>query len=287
MVLSYLGLRQILRKDINNYFVSIGLLSYHLVGKQIAPQLITTSILSGVKKLIKDGYIISNESDKERRLNDWVLDLNKLHINKVKDKEKNGFYSSVESDNIHKILNSDMKDKIPILRFYCYLMTTISKTGSKMGVGFTSYVDMSSATGICRQTISKYMDKLEYKKIIYIYRSTDAIMLQPNIFREIPNVYGDISNKCKIISIGKEHEENYGENAKRIKSSKQSSTRSASAKYNIIINDLKTTGEIRYKPEELQEIYKTLVDYNYRYKNEGKELKDLTIFSNYNFYKGE
>lgn len=284
MVLSYLGLRQVLRKDVDNYFISLGLLSYHLIGKQIAPQLLTTSILSGLKGLIKNRYVLSNESDKDRRTNDWILNLSNFQIDKVKNKENKDFYSYVESDYISNILNSDMKDKIPIVKFYCYLMTTISKTGNKVGVGFTSYIDMAEATGISRQTISKYMDKLEEKKIIYIYRSTDAIMLQPNVFREIPNTYGDISNKDKIISVGKAHEENFGENSKRIKSSKQSSTRSASAKYNIILNDLQTTGEIRYKPNELKEIYETLVDYNRRYKNEGKELKDLSIFSNFDFY---
>ena len=185
------------------------------------------------------------------------------------------------------ILNSDMKDKISIVKFYCYLMTTISKTGEKAGVGFTPYQDMASNIDICRQTISKHMDKLEEKSIIYIYKSNDAIILQPNIVREIPNTYGDVSNKNKIISIGKNHVENYGKNAKRIKSSKQSKTRSASAKYNILMKDLESTGEIRYEDDELKEIYETLLEYNRKYEKYEKDPKDLSIFRNYYFYKGD
>ena len=287
MILTYLGLRQILRNNVNNYFISIGLLSYHLTGKQITSRLVTKSILLGLDKLIEKKIITTKELDKDRRANDWILDLSKLQINTDKNKKEKEFYTSIDSKYVSVILNSDMKDKISILRFYCYLMTTISKTGEKAGVGFTPYQDMAGNINICRQTISKYMDKLEDKNIIYIYKSNDAIILQPNVVREIPNTYGDISNKNRIISIGRSHVENYGENAKRIKSSKQSKTRSASAKYNILMKDLESTGEIRYKPKIMKEIYETLLEYNRKYSDYEKEPKDLTVFSNYNFYKGE
>jgi hypothetical protein len=287
MLLVYLGLRQIIRLNTNSYFISLGLLSYQLIGKQIASQTITTAILSGIHEMIKKKYVISTEKSNDRRSNEWILNLKKLQIDKIKNKEEKEFYTSIESDIIKNILISDIKEKLSILRFYCYLMTTVSKTGEKSGVGFTSYEDMALTTGICRQTISKYMDKLETEKIIHIYRSTDAILLQPNVLREIPNTYGDISNKNKIISVGKIHEDSFGENAKRVRSSKFSSTRSAAAKYNIIINDLNTTGEIRYDYDILKEIYETLLEYNKRYKNDIKESKGLSIFSNYDFYQGE
>lgn len=287
MIITYLGLRQVLKNNINNYFISIGLLSYHLTGKQIASKLVTKSILSGLSKMIEKKIITTNETDKDRRVNDWVLNLGKLQIDKIKDKETKEFYSSIESDNISKILNSDMKDKIAILRFYCYLITTLTKTGDKQGAGFTSYIDMATYTGITRQTISSYMDKLENSKYIYIYRSNDAIVLEPNIMREIPNVYGDIKDKDKIINIGKTYEENYGNNAKKIKSTKTSKTRSASAKYNILMKDLESTGEIRYKPKVMKEIYESLLEFNRKYSDYEKDPKDLSIFSNYDFYKGE
>lgn len=287
MIIAYLGLRQVIKNEINIYFVSIGLLSYHLTGKQIASKLVTKSILSGLKKLIKKKIVITTEIDDDRRINDWILDLSSLHIAKIKNKENSEFYSSVDSSKISYILNSDMKDKIAIIRFYCYLITTLTKTGDKQGAGFTSYIDMAAHIGITRQTISNYMDRLEGLKYIYIYRSSDAVILEPNVMREIPNVYGDIKDENKIINVGKTYEENYGNNAKKIKSSKKSKTRSASAKYNIFMKDLESTGEIRYTPEVMKEIYETLLEYNRKYSEYEKEPKDLSVFSNYDFYKGE
>ena len=286
MIVTYLGLRQILKNNINNYFVSIGLLSYHLTGKQIASKLVTKSILSGLSKMIEKKIIITNEIDKDRRTNDWILDLSKLQINTDKNKKEKEFYTSIDSKYVSMILNSDMKDKISIVRFYCYLMSTVSKTGKKAGVGFTAYQDMAENIDICRQTISKYMDKLEDKKIIYIYKSTDSIVDSKGI-REIPNTYGDIDNENKIISVGRSYIENYGNNAKKIKSTKTSKTRSASAKYNILMKDLESTGEIRYNDNELKEIYETLLEYNRKYEKYEKDPKDLSIFSNYDFYIGE
>lgn len=286
MILAYLGLRRILRNNVSNYFVSIGLLSYYLTGKQITSRLVTRSILSGLDKLIKNKIITTKELDKDRRTNDWILNLSKLQINTDKNKKEKEFYTSIDSKYISMILNSDMKDKISIVRFYCYLMTTISKTGEKAGVGFTSYQDMAENINICRQTVSKYMDKLEDKKIIHIYKSTDSIIDSKGI-REIPNTYGDIDNKNKIISVGRSYIENYGDNTKRVKSSKKSKTRSASAKYNILMKDLESTGEIRYTPKVMKEIYETLLEYNRKYSDYEKEPKDLSIFSNYDFYKGK
>jgi hypothetical protein len=187
-------------------------------------------------KILKDNPDMNIE---KKRANDWTLNLSKFKI----EKDSKKYYTVINSDYIVKILNSNLKEKIELLRFYCYLMTTLSKTGDKVGVGFTSYENMDDATGICRQTISKYMDKLEQLKIIYIYRSSDTILFADNFIREIPNVYGDIINKDKIKIIGSEHEENYGANKKKIKKEKSKSSRSASAKFNIMLNDLNTTGE--------------------------------------------
>jgi hypothetical protein len=219
------------------------------------------------------------DKDLKSRKNDFVIDISELQIVQVKAKGSESYYSVINDDYIKELLSSDLKYKIDIIRFYCYLTTTLTKSGDKMGVGFTSYEAMSEDIGISRQTISKYMDKLEELRIIYIYRSTDAICID-NIARNIPNAYGDIVNKDKILNVGRSYEENYGVNAKHIKNTKKSSSRSASIKYNILKNDLITTGEIRYKKEELKEIYKTLVKHNERYEYDKSLQKDLSIFEN-------
>jgi DNA-binding transcriptional regulator YhcF (GntR family) len=291
MLLSYLGLRLVIRQDINNYFISLGLLSYHLIGKQVVPQTITTSIISGINKLLDKGILTYIDEKEETRKNDWTVNLKRLQIAKVKSENTKAnpseIYTSINYDYISQILNMQFKEKLELLRFYCYLMTTIQKTGEKKGAGFTSYKDMSIATGICRQTISKYMNRLESEKIIHIYKSTDSVLID-NQIREISNVYGDIKDKDKINKIATEYENSFGENAKRIKSAKQSSSRSASAKYNIFVNDLQTTGEVRYDYNTLNEIYETLVTYNEKYKDSYNFVpKKLEVFKQFDFYKGE
>lgn len=284
MLIAYLGLRLIITKGKNEYYVSTGLLSYSLFGKQVVNQLITKSIINGIKELIKNKYIIHIDENKKTRSNEYILDVSRFQIDKIKSKNQEDFYSSIELCSVIKIMKLDIKEKFKILDFYCYLITTITKSGIKSGVGFTSYVNMATSTGMCRQTISKYMNILESNNIIYIYKSTDAV-IKNGVVQEIPNTYGDVANKNKINKVGSEFEENYGENAKKIKSTKSSSTRSASAKYNIILSDLKTTGEIRYKYNVMKEIYETLAIYNKKYNHDENLQKDLSIFSNYDFYK--
>jgi DNA-binding transcriptional regulator YhcF (GntR family) len=279
MLLSYLGLRKIIKSNINEYFVSIGLLSYTLTGKQITSQTVTTSILSGLDGLINKKYITHIDKDLKTRKNDFIFDIGEFQISQVKTKGSENYYSVINNDYIKELLSSDLKYKIDIIRFYCYLTTTLTKSGDKTGVGFTSYEAMADDIGISRQTISKYMDKLEELKIIYIYRSSDAICID-KIARNIPNAYGDIINIDKILNVGKSYEENYGVNAKHIKNTKKSSSRSASIKYNILKNDLITTGEVRYKKEELKVMYETLVKHNERYTYDESLQKDLSIFDN-------
>lgn len=284
MLLVYIGLRRIMDSETDEYYSSLGYLTYSLIGKQITNKSLTNSITSGIEKLIVKGLVSYTEDIKDMRKNEWTLNLSNLHIGKVKNKEPSEFYTVIKFDHIFTIINSTFKEKLKLLFFYCYICTTMQKVGFKVGVGFTSYKDMSAAIHISRQTISKYMDKLEDMKIIHIYRSNDAVKTSDGI-KEISNTYGDIDIKDKVILVGKEFEETYGENKKIIKSTRQSRSRSASAKYNIIVNDLMATGEIRYKYEDMKEIYEILVDYNKRYKDDTfKEKKDLSIFSGYDFY---
>ncbi|MDR2277356.1 MAG: hypothetical protein LBE23_05815 [Vagococcus sp.] len=277
MLLAYIGLRMIVLKSKNEYYVSTGLLSYSIFGKQVVNQLITKSIVNGTKQLIDKDIIVHVDIDEKGRSNEYILDLKNIQIDEVRSKDEEDFYSTIELDDVKKILESSLREKIDLFYFYCYLCTTVMKTGEKAGVGFTFYNSMENAIHISRQTISKYMNLLESMKIIYIYRANDSIVRDGKI-SEIPNVYGVYEIKDKIISVGSTYANTYGENAKRIKSTKQSSSRSASAKYKIIVNDLLTTGEVRYGKEELNEIYKTLIKHNKRYEYDEKLQKDLSIF---------
>ena len=283
MILTYLALRKIMSSNLNEYYVSLGLLSYALLGKQVANQLITNSFITGLNKLIETKYVTHIDIDQKRRLNEYIVDLSKFQIQTA-----NEYYSAVCSEYIKKILELDYKEKMALLHFYCYLVTTIMKSGDKVGAGFTPYEIMAKEIGLCRQTISKYMDKLEEENIIYIYRSSDAIYMN-GIYREIPNVYGDINDTERIINIGKTYEQNYGGHAKKVRSARTSTTRSASAKFALIKKEYEETGKITKYKNELQLIYEIMKEYNERYKlnKDDSRYKDISIFKDYDFYREE
>lgn len=283
--LSYLGLRQLFRQGIDEYYISVGLLSYILSGKNVTTRSITSSIVKGLEDLEKNKEVYK-VTLKGSRKHESVYNLKKLHFNAKKDKI---YYTVLDSVILMSLVNDPSKNKLQLLRFYCYLITTVMKTKEKKDVGFKSYQDMAKELSITRQTVSKYMDKLEELEIVYIYRSSDSIVYDDGKIREISNVYGDYKNKKKIIACGIQHERDYGknsvENVKLVSKSKAKSTRSASAKYNVILGDLAEGGKIRYDYNECKEIYETLLEFNKRYSYDEDRQKDLSIFKDYDFYK--
>ena len=273
-----------MRKDCDEYFVSLGLLSYELAGKQVLHRSITTSLLSGLRHLSDNGFIQHLDANFKTKRDNWIINLSKLYID-TKMKTNESYFSIVNSDHILKLINSDLKEKLTLIKFYCYVMTTITKTGDKGGVGFTSYVDMATGFGSCRQTISKYMTTLEEYRILYIYKSKYALLNGDGGIQEISNTYGDIANKDKIISVGMQYEEMYGGDKNRVVSGKRSSSRSASVRYSYIQKDVAAGREIRYSYDELNDIYETLLSHNKRYEHENGSQKDLSIFREYDFYE--
>ena len=283
-ILAYLTLRKLMKKDCNEYFVSIGLLSYELANKQVLHRTITASLLSGISELLSKEYITQVDDQLLTRKDNWIMDLSKLYIDTRHNDE---YYSVVNSDHILKLVNSDLKEKLTLIKFYCYVMTTATKTGAKGGVGFTSYVDMAAEFGSCRQTISKYMTTLEEYRILYVYKSKYALLNGDGGIQEISNTYGDIANKDKIISVGKQYEELYGSDKNRVVSGKKSSSRSASVRYSYIQKDIAARREIRYSYDELKDIYETLLSHNKRYEHEEGVQKNLSIFKEYDFYESK
>lgn len=283
-VLTYLALRKIMRKGCDEYFVSLGFLSYELSGKQVAHKTITASIISGISELLNGGIIRQVDSGLKKKKDSWVMDLSKLYIDT---KHSGSYYSIVNSDHILKLVNSDLKEKLTLIKFYCYVMTTVTKTGAKCGVGFTSYINMAAEFGSCRQTISKYMTTLEEYRILYVYKSKYALLNGDGGIQEISNTYGDIANKDKIISVGMQYEDLYGSDKNRVVSGKKSSSRSASVRYGYIQKDVAAGREIRYSYDELKDIYETLLSHNKRYEHEEGVQKDLSIFKEYDFYESK
>ncbi len=270
-LLAYIGIRTVMKNGINKYHIVTKTLAYNIIGS-VDNKYINLSISNGLK-----------EFNIEKCGHDFILDASNIHI-------VNEYYSALNIDYIQKILSLDNKEKYNILRLYCYICTTIFKSGDNKGIGFSSYIDISENMDLCRQTISKYMDILADNNIIYIYHSNDYIKINGEI-KCISNTYGDAKIRNKIIEVGNRYNKNYGkreEDNRKIEMKKNSTkTRSASAKYNIILKMIKDKQEVKYSYDEMKEIYTTLLNYNSRYSYNKKLQKDLSIFKEYDFYKGE
>lgn len=285
--LAYIAIRKIMSSTIKleSYFVSIGVLSHALCNKQILNRLITSSLLSGIESLSERKYIKQVDNLSKTRNKEWIFDFIKLYIDPQKGID-GSYYSMIDSNGIKKIIECDFRERLSLLRFYCYLMTTVNKVGANRGVGFTFYKDMAYIIGYTEKTISSYMLRLQELGIIYIYTPTCALKdNDTGALQEISHTYGSIENKDKIIRCGKEYEMTYGEDKTKIKSPKKSSSRGAAIKYNYILQDISSGVPIRYPPDEMKEIYKSLVAHNERYKdNDCGKSKDLSIFNGYDFY---
>lgn len=286
--LAYVAIRKIMSTVMKSesYFISMGVLSHALCDKQMLSRSITSSLLSGIVSLMEKEYIKQLDNLTDARKNEWIFDFSKLYID-VKKGDKESYYSMVDSNGVKNIVEYEFKERLSLLRFYCYLMTTVHKTGSKVGVGFTPYYEIADNTGFSENTVSKYMLKLQEVGIIYAYAPIYALRdNETGELREISHTYGSIENKDKIVKYGKEYEFNYGEDKTKIKSPKKSSSRSAAIKYNYILQDIYNGAPIRYSPDEMKEIYDSLVQHNERYKdNDCGKLKDLSIFNGYEFYR--
>lgn len=287
MNLAYIGMRIIMcttkcvdKKYVN--YIDSSLIYFNLADKILTRRYVRSKIQNGIYSLINNKYIGQIDVNTEDVYPSWVCDLHKLYIDTSRG-DVDSYYSLVDTEHISKIVQCGYKEYAKLLHFYCYLTTTFQNSGYSMGVGFTSYVNLSDTIGYTEKTVSKYMKKLVEMGIIYIYSPNKALFdKETKALREISAAYGFLENKDKVIQCGKEYESRYGEDIK-IPSPKRSSTRSASMKYNRIMQDIQNINKYSY--DEIKEIYTTLLSYYEENKdNPNVKVKDLSIFSNYDFY---
>jgi hypothetical protein len=288
------------------YYINSSLLSYLLTGKYPADSNLIKNIINGVEGLGKKQVISISQSDIN---NEWIIDTEDMIKNKVdkpkpaenndKDnkKVKPEFYVAIDNEEINKILNSSKKyytRSISLLRFFVYLLTTLSKKKDSKynGIGIVSITDMVEATGLNNKTVTSYLNSLVEYELIYRYKSKDFIKFEDGDIVEISHTYGRFKDKDKIDKIGKQHEEDYGEKLKtkhqKINKSKSDKTRGLSQMYKHVENCIKEGKPIPYDNKKCKEIYIAMCDLNIKNNKEHPErLKDLSIFKQFDFYKGE
>lgn len=282
------GLYLMLKKDECIYYMNVNLLAFLLTRRLPVETNLSKNLVDGINGLKSKG-LISNYDVGEK--NGWIIDAS-IYIDTFKSCN-DSFYTVIDKDDICKILNSNKTyyvKSISIVRFYAYLLTTISKTGNKKGVGFLNSDDISAQTNLHKNTVLSYMKVLEELRIIYIYRPSDYILLQSGDIVEIGNTYGRYQDKDKVIAIGSEYAESYGESFKikykRLDKSAANKTRGYSHKFRHLKKRIEQGLDPEYTYDECKEIYLAMRDLNARYIKEGnnERLKDLSVFKVYNFY---
>ena len=286
--LAALGICLMLKKDECVYYSNINALSFLLTRSLPVEPNLSKNLIDGINGLKDKGLISLNTFGKR---NEWIIEATAfINVFKLNDKD---FYTAIDEEHIEKILKLSktyyMKS-ISIVRFYSYLLTTISKTGDKKGVGFLNSDDMSYHTNLHKNTILNYLKVLEKLKIIYVYRPNDYIIFQTGNIVEIGNTYGRYQDKDIVISMGSEFAETYGEHLKikhkRLDKSVANKTRGYSHKFRHLKKRIEQGLDPEYTYDECKEIYLAMRDLNARYIKEGnnERLKDLSVFKTYDFY---
>lgn len=286
--LALLSIFLLVRRDEKNYYTTINTLSYLLTHKLPAENNFTKNLLEGFYGLVEK-KIVDVDSTIEK--NGWIINTKGVtHYSTTGSIE---YYTTIDESDVAKILLSSKTyytRSISLVRFYAYMLSTITKKGAKEGVGFLTQDDMSCHTGIHKKTIIKYIKTLEDLKLIYVYRPKDYIIFQSGEIVEIGNTYGEYKNKDKIITIGQEYAEAYGEKFKvkhkRLNKNLANKTRGYSHKFRHLKKRIEQGHDPEYTYDECKEIYLAMRDLNARYIKEGsnERLKDLSVFKSYDFY---
>lgn len=298
----------LLRREIFMYYVNTSLLTYLLTGKYPADNNLIKNIVNGVESLANKSVLLISQSDIN---NEWIIDAEDMVMNRVdkpieaskeidssdktKKQDKPEFYVAIDNKEIHKILTSTKiyyTRSISLLRFYVYVLSTLSKKKDSKynGIGFASIQDMVDATGYNRKTISSYLGSLVELKLLHIYKAKDFIKFEDGDVIEISHTYGRFKDQTRIDEVGKQHEEEYGEKIKakhqKINKAKSDKTRGLSQMFKYIEKCVDEGKEVPYGYRKCKEIYTTMCELNLKNNKEHPErFKDLSMFKKYDFYK--
>ena len=278
-------------KEIKKYYISMNMLLYTVYEREDVSQDIRQSMYTAVNSLFNRGIVKGYRCGRQS----YIVDNALMYV----DTQKQHFVS-IEIEDIFTIMHSNNKVRVPLVRYYIYLMSTRSSkilvhdkanVSRNYIIGNQTQDYLSSLTGNSVWTIRRYNQLLEDMNVVYIYRAED-FLLSNNRVKQLPNVYGRYSDKEYIIQYGKDlQEQNRSRNYTRPKLNQSDNKRRLSKKYYWLCQGKE------YSESEIREIYEYVVSENEKYRKlaESKQdkrylekLKDETVFAKYPFlFQGE
>jgi hypothetical protein len=182
------GLRNILQKDREKYFVSYSSIGFEIFDRQVN-RYETNAIKKGFNELTKREYINVITSC---NTTDFIIDLSALFYN------GNEFFSDITREEMHKIMNIDSKcDKYKLLRYFACQVGTFNRSDDmrryKGKIGGISIDYFEKLIPINKSTVISFNRILEQNELLFVIRHKDFYQSKfqngSSEIREIPNTY--------------------------------------------------------------------------------------------------
>lgn len=306
-VLAYVALRTIYNMNNTTDYISVNRLAYSLVGEMDYPKALTDSLARGIIELENGGWISVRKNLSTSKSYEYIMDLEKLHIDTSKDK-----FVIVNDEEIRHILTAkgDMTKKVRIVKYFVVLigtfdnspsMKTVAGFGNLVGkIGHMSqeYIAIQADNSV--KSCQRYNEFLESNKLIYIYRSDDYFCRESiagnNELVQIGNCYSRYADRDVCREFASNYENLYGEEHKVIISNKKKAKANKNRGLAQIYVQI-CIGNTDYSEEKIKEVYKyitnknkTLLEEAEKDKEKGytgeyylKQVRDVSIFEQFDY----
>lgn len=240
---------------------------------KIQDKIIITKLKAGIKEL-ESLHIVTlikeTKSGKE-------LDIHKLFLETDDHNRKISPFITISLVELKKILNSGLKHRMSMLRYFFCVLSTFSsvdnQTGylSRKGVACKSIDDLADLAGINRNTVFHYNKWLEENKLLYINHSYDVILDDKGkIEKGIPNCYGRPQDYDAINALQVAIHQNYSQ-SRQMKSLSKNANKKRSVAQKI--NNLQK-GKV-YSYRTLQGLYTFCKQFNDDKQHELNKLNEM------------
>lgn len=203
------------------------------------------------------------------------------------------------SNDIDKIMASNEHHKAALFLYYMFLMSTFNseievclESGArKKGIiGDQTIYQIAWITGLSESSILRYNKKIEDLKIMYIHHSDDVFLNEQNQIKRVNNVYGRYEDKDFVDKYAEDYKKHFKSNSVIKGRLFANNDRRLAKMYYWLCQGKK------YSREDIELIYKYIVNLNNKYKNlslktqDGtylEKIKDESIFDKFDFLHKE
>ena len=301
-VLAYIALRTIIDESIPLYnktsstdCISVNRLAYSLIGEMDYEKALIDSLVRGIAELASGEWISIRKDLSTSKNYEYVLDIEKLWLDKEKDK-----FTVVYLDDIYKIMtckdNIDKMDKkLRILKYFVALVSTFdwSLDGK---IGYMSEEYIAGLANIAVRTLQRYNVILAEKQILYIYKSNDKVREDYKL-KQIKNCYSRYEDKGICEQYASNYENMYGVEHKIVQTKKNKEQADNNRRLAQIYNRIreghaddydeatikKVRNYIVNKNKTLYEKYDDAIAKGYTGENFLNQIKDEEIFEQFDF----